>query len=135
MTEEGAGHREQGKKEKMDLIDRVRNVFAAADQMQTDKWVAYFTDDARFRFGNADPVFGRDAIRKAMAQFFSTIKSMHHDFAGIYEQDNIVIAEADVTFTRLDGKVVRIPATTIFRMQGDRVQDFRLYMDAAPIYA
>jgi limonene-1,2-epoxide hydrolase len=92
-------------------------------------------EDARFRFGNAEFVTGHDAIRLAMAQFFSMIKAMHHDFDGIYQQDNIVIAEAMVTFTRLDDKVVHVPATTIFRMQDDRVQDFRLYMDAAPILA
>lgn len=127
----------------MDLIDQVHRIFAAADQMNLDEWIAYFVDDARFRFGNAEPITGRAAIRSTMEQFFSTIKAMHHEFDGMYEQDNIVIAEANVTFTRLDDKVVYIPAVTIFRMQGDRsasalryrVQDFRLYMDAAPIFA
>lgn len=63
------------------------------------------------------------------------IKAMHHEFDGMYQQDEIVIAEATVTFTRLDNTVVYIPAATIFRMQGDRVQAFRLYMDAALLFA
>lgn len=119
----------------IDLIDQVRRIFAAADQMNLDQWIAYFVDDARFRFGNAEPITGHAAIRSTMAEFFSTIKAMHHEFKGMYEQNNVVIAEAEVTFTRLDDNVVYIPATTIFRMQGNRVQDFRLYMDAAPLFA
>jgi len=119
----------------MNLIDRIYQVFAAADQLNLDEWIVYFTKEAQFRFGNTAPVAGHDKIRQVMAQFFSTIQTMHHEFVGMYEQDNVVIAEAEVTFTRLDNKVVQIPAVTVFRMQGDLVEDFRLYMDAAPIYA
>ena len=117
------------------LIALVQRIFAAADQLHLDEWLTYFAEDARFRFGNAEFMTGREAIHLVMAQFFSVIKAMHHDFDGMYQQDNIVIAEAMVTFTRLDDNVVYIPATTIFRMQDDRVQDFRLYMDAAPLFA
>jgi limonene-1,2-epoxide hydrolase len=117
------------------LIDRVQRIFATADRLNLDEWIAYFVEDARFQFGNTKPITGHDAIRLTMTQFFSAIKAMHHDFDGMYQQDNIVIAEANVMFTRLDDKVVRIPAVTIFRMQGDLVQDFRLYMDATPIFA
>ncbi len=117
----------------MSLIDRVRCIFTAADQMRLDDWAAYFQEDAYFRFGNAAPLIGRDAIRAAMAQFFSTIQAMHHEFVGMYEQGNVVIAEAEVTFTRLNHSRVQIPATTIFRMQDDLVQDFRLYMDSTPL--
>jgi len=118
----------------MNLIDRIYQVFAAADQLNLDEWIVCFTKEAQFRFGNMAPVAGHDEIRQAMAQFFSTIQTMHHEFVGMYEQDNVVIAEAKVTFIRLDNKVVQIPAVTVFRMTGDLVQDFRLYMDAAPIY-
>ncbi len=119
----------------MNLIDRIYQVFAAADQLNLDEWIVYFTKEAQFRFDNTALVADHDKIRQAMAQFFSTIQTMHHEFVGMYEQDNVVIAEAEVTFICLDNKVVQIPAVTIFRMQGDLVQDFRLYMDAAPIYA
>jgi limonene-1,2-epoxide hydrolase len=117
------------------LIDRVHRIFATADRLNLDEWIAYFVEDARFQFGNTKPITGHDAILATMAQFFSSIKAMHHDFDGMYQQDNIVIAEANVKFTRLDDKVIHIPAATIFRMQGDLVQDFRLYMDATPIFA
>jgi hypothetical protein len=36
----------------------------------------------------------------------ATIQTMHHEFVGMYEQDNVVIAEAEVTFIRLDNKGV-----------------------------
>jgi limonene-1,2-epoxide hydrolase len=117
------------------LIDQVHRIFATADQLKLDEWIVYFVEDARFQFGNAKPITGHDAIRSTMAQFFSAIKAMHHDFDGMYQQDDVVIAEANVMFTRLDDKVVHIPAVTIFRMQGNLIQDFRLYMDVTPVFA
>lgn len=70
-----------------------------------------------------------------MVQFFSAIKAMPYTFDGMYQQDHIVITEAMVRFTRLDDKVVYVPATTTLRMQGNHVQDFHLYTDATPIFA
>lgn len=51
------------------LIDQVRRIFAAADQLHLDEWLAYFVEDARFRFGNDEDVTGHEAIRLTMAQF------------------------------------------------------------------
>jgi len=36
----------------MNLIDRIYQVFAAADQLNLDEWIVYFTKEAQFRFGN-----------------------------------------------------------------------------------
>jgi len=43
----------------MNLIDRIYQVFAAADQLNLDEWIVYFTKEAQFRFGNTAPVAGQ----------------------------------------------------------------------------
>jgi len=73
----------------MNLIDRIYQVCCLL-KLNLDEWIVYFTKEAQFRFGNTAPVAGHEKIRQAMAQFFSTIQTMHHEFVGMYE-DNVVL--------------------------------------------
>jgi ketosteroid isomerase-like protein len=118
----------------------IRAMFASAvDRMDPDELAGRFTEDGSFRFGNAEPVVGRRAIREAQAAFFSTIDGMRHDVQGIWsgkwEHGEVYSAEAEVTYTRKDGSEVKLPVTSTLRMKGDSVQDWRVFMDVSPLYA
>ena len=54
------------------------SLFAAIDARDADGFVEYLCEDGVFRFGNAEPVAGRAAIREAVAGFFSTIAGLEH---------------------------------------------------------
>ena len=54
----------------------VAPLFADIDAFDPDKFVAHLTPDGKFRFANADPVIGRDAVKEAVAGFFSTIDGL-----------------------------------------------------------
>ena len=43
----------------------VAPLFADIDAFDPDKFVAHLTPDGKFRFANADPVIGRDAVMNA----------------------------------------------------------------------
>ena len=45
----------------------VAQVFADIDSLNPDAFVAHLTEDVVFRFGNADPVTGRAAVREAVS--------------------------------------------------------------------
>ena len=45
------------------------------------------------------------------------------------------IVEADVTYTRLDGSTVTVPVVTIYRSRGGRIDDYRVFIDLAPVFA
>jgi len=65
----------------VNLIDRIYQVFAAADQLNLDEWIVYFTKEAQFRFGNTAPVAGHEKIVRQWRSS-STIQTMHHEFVG-----------------------------------------------------
>jgi hypothetical protein len=109
--------------------------FRTVDSMNVDAYLAFHTEDVRFRFGNAEPALGTAALRSGVSHFWSLIKGLRHDFAGLWELDDAVIAESLVTYTRLDGREVVVPATTILRRRGDKVHDVRIYIDLAPLFA
>jgi ketosteroid isomerase-like protein len=113
----------------------IARAFADIDSMDPDKFVALLTPDVRFRFGNADPVVGRDAVRAAVAGFFATIDGMTHHIKNVWEVGDTVIAQIDVEYLRQDGKSVVTPNADILLYDGDLVRDWQIYIDVSPVYA
>jgi ketosteroid isomerase-like protein len=118
----------------------VAQLFATIDAMDTDAFVAFFADDAVFRFGNADPAQGRAAIRETLAGFFGAIGGLRHVVTGIWrgewERGPVISVETAVTYTRADGsRTPTLPATSTLRMNGELIQDYRIFVDATPLFS
>ncbi len=110
-------------------------IFADIDAFDPDKFVAHLTPDAKFRFGNADPVTGRPAVKEGVAGFFSTIDGLTHHILNVYESGDTVIVQIDVEYRRKDGKSVTVPNADILVFDGDLVSDWQIYIDVAPVFA
>ncbi len=110
-------------------------VFADIDAFDPDKFVAHLTPDVTFRFGNADPVTGRAAVKETVAGFFSTIDGLTHHIMNVWEIDDTVVAQIDVEYRRKDGKTVTVPNADILVYDGDLVRDWQIYIDMAPLFA
>ena len=110
-------------------------LFKTIDQMDPDEFAEFVTEDGTFAFGNAEIVTGRPAIRDAVAAFYSTIKALHHEIGQTWEGDDTLVTEARVTYTRHDGSAITLPFVNVFRLRGDLVRDYRIYIDIAPLYA
>lgn len=113
----------------------VNQMFSSIDAMDSEKFVSFLTDDASFRFGNADAVSGKANIKKAVADFFGTIGGLHHDILKVWEEPGTVLTELKVTYTRKDGKKVGVPCVNVFEMQGPKIRDYKIFIDIAPVYA
>lgn len=112
-----------------------KTTFADIDTLDPDRFVAHLTEDVVFRFGNGDPLVGRNAVRDAVAGFFTSITGMRHDLLALHEDGDVVVVRADVSYTRQDGGVVVIPNADILTYQGSLVRDWQIYIDLAPVYA
>jgi hypothetical protein len=112
------------------------NMFADIDRMDADAWAGYLAEDAVMRFGNADPVHGRQACRDALQTFYDTIGGLRHDVVEQWQQGGATIVEADVTYTLKDGREVTVPVVTIYRAnEADVIADYRVFIDLAPVFA
>jgi ketosteroid isomerase-like protein len=110
-------------------------IFADIDAFDPDKFVAHLTPNAKFRFANADPVTGREAVKEAVTGFFSSIDGLTHHILNVYESGETVIAQIDVEYRRKDGKSVTVPNADILVFDGDLVRDWQIYIDVTPVYA
>src|ERR1700689_5206344 len=111
----------------------VAPLFADIDAFDPDKFVAHLTPDAKFRVANADPVAGRDAVKEAVAGFFSTIDALTHHILNSWDFGDTTIVQIDVEYRRKDGKTVITPNADILIFRGDLVSDWQIYIDVTPV--
>ena len=117
------------------MSDWIRNYFRTVDEMDLEAYLALHTDDVRFRFANAPTTTGKEAIREGLTQFWGSIAGLRHDIVQMWDTGDVGINEAVTVYTRKDGSQVGIPVTTILRRRGILVEDIRIYMDLAPLFA
>lgn len=113
----------------------IPKIFKAVDQMDAAGFASHFSDDGVFTFGNWPTVKGRDEITASVEQFFTSIKALEHRVIDSWTADGVEIAEVAVTYTRHDDSFVDLTAACIFRVDGDLISDYRIYMDISPLYA
>jgi ketosteroid isomerase-like protein len=116
-------------------VNLIRGVFAALDAKDSAAVTAAMTDDVRMRLGNADVVEGKANFRTASEAFVASIAAISHEITSMWSVDDVVIAEMDVHYERLDGGNVTLPCCNVFRVRDGVVCDYRVYLDIAPVYA
>jgi ketosteroid isomerase-like protein len=117
------------------MTEPFRELFAAIDSEDSDAFVAFLTDDAVFRYGSWEPVVGRENVRLAVAGFFQTIKALRHNVLNTWQVGDVIFSQGEVTYTRLDEKQVTVPFLNLFKMQGDLIQEYSIYIDPTPLFA
>jgi ketosteroid isomerase-like protein len=110
-------------------------LFADIDSMDPERFVAHLADDVTMRFGNAEPIRGRDEVRDGWAAFCKELKGVRHELVGRWKVDAATIVEAKVTYTRRDDSQVTVPVVTIYREREGQINDYRIYIDLAPLFA
>ena len=117
-----------------ETVDWIERQYETVDGMDMDGFLSFMAEEAQLRFGNNEPASGHDQIRGAIGEFWESIEDLHHEFTGIWEQDDVVVLEASIRYTKLDGEAVYIPVTTIIERDGETVTASRIYGDMAPLY-
>jgi ketosteroid isomerase-like protein len=118
----------------------VIDLFRAIDAMDVSTLAKAFAEDGTFRFGNTERAVGRQQVEQAMSGFFSMIGGLSHEIIGVWsgrwEAGEVKIVEVEATYTRKDGsRTEALPATTIVRMEDDRIKDYRIFADVSPLFA
>ena len=103
--------------------------------MEPEAFTRHLSDDVRFTFGNSETVVGRDEVRDVWAGFCDGIAGVSHEVIEQFEQGSATIVESTVTYTRKDNSTISLPVVTIYRGDGDLIEDYRIFMDVAPLFA
>jgi ketosteroid isomerase-like protein len=109
-------------------------VFATIDAGDAAGFVEFLTPDAQFRFGNAPAISGTAAIRAAVSGFFAAIGSSRCELLGTWRGPMTAVCEGEVTYTRHDGSVLRVPFVNVFDLRGERIAAYRIYIDNSALF-
>jgi ketosteroid isomerase-like protein len=109
-------------------------LFRDIDAKDVKAFAAYLTEDALFRFGNAPPVRGKEAVRDAVAAFFASVKALGHAVHGSWAHPDAVVMHGEVTYTRHDGSRLAVPFANVLKMEGSSIQEYHVFADASELY-
>lgn len=110
-------------------------LYKAVDSMDTKRFAEFLAPDAEFAFGNSPPVKGREAIAAYSGAFLAMIAGIRHEILDVWSSGDALFLRQLVTYTRKDGKQVQLPAANILLLKDGLIQDYRIYMDVAPVFA
>ncbi len=120
----------------MEMPPVVRDVFRAVDAKDAGRFASCLTEDAVFRYANAPVVNGAEGARQAVDQFFAAVKSLRHELLQVWTQGEMVFCKGEVRYERLDGSPAGpFPFFNLFRMRGDRIAEYLIYVDISPLFA
>lgn len=124
---------------KTEIIRSLFGIFEAGPENPievSNKFITFLAEDAEFRLGNSDTIVARKNICISLVAFCQQVKSIYHDIKHVWEPEkNVVLLEMEVTYHRLDGKIVTLPVMDLFRFNNDLIQELRIFMDINPLLA
>jgi ketosteroid isomerase-like protein len=113
-----------------------KTVFGAVDEQDLLRLGGLMAEDVRFVMGNGEPLVGEEAVLAGNAVFFTMVKGLRHALLHEWAVGGVTIAETEVTYLRLDGKEVSVPAVTIWEVdEAGLITDLRVFIDQAPLFA
>ena len=119
----------------MNPSDRIREILGTFDAKDVSAFAALMADDVRLRLGNAAMVEGKTAFVDAVKAFVGSVADFRHEIINVWSDQDMLIAELNVHYTRLDGATVTLPCCNVFRIGDGLISEYRSYIDATPVYA
>ncbi|MFJ3681332.1 nuclear transport factor 2 family protein [Pseudomonas sp. NPDC090208] len=114
----------------------MKDMFDCVDCKDVEGFLSYLADDVVFRFGNAQPMRGKQAVREGVLHFNSQIVSLEHVLNGVWTHEHTTILEFDSYYTRHDEMVVGVPCVVVLRFNPQRrISDYRINIDLSPVFA
>ena len=116
-------------------FDYVLEVYEAVDSKDEQRLARFLTENCTFVYANSDPVVGRANVAEASKKFIALIAGIKHQLLDVWALDDVIVSRLEVTYTRKDGSTLTVPAVTIWRMRDGQIDDYRIYIDIAPLFA
>lgn len=114
------------------LID---NLFAAIDRKDAAGFAGLLDADASFRFGNSEPVSGRDTITAVVAGFFSALQALSHRLEDRWILPDAAIVTGRVTYTRHDGSSLEVPFANVLKLRDGHIRRYLIFVDNSALFA
>ncbi|MFP3501650.1 nuclear transport factor 2 family protein [Burkholderia sp. SIMBA_062] len=111
------------------------SLYEVCDSMDEQRFASFLTEDCRFVYANSEPVVGRNEAAAYVAGFMALIAGIKHNLVEVWQCDDVIVSRMNVTYTRKDQTKLTVPAMTVWRMRGQLVAEYLIYVDVSPLFA
>ena len=110
-------------------IEMVQQMEAAAFTGDWERFKSFLADDAYYRVGNTTEVRGRQAIVDYLIRLLANNLAINDlQIRAAWESENEVILELNMKGVRIrDNRNVAYPCVDVYRFEGDKIRDWRVY--------
>ena len=110
-------------------IELVQQMEAAAFTGDWELFKSFLTHDAYYRVGNTAEVRGRQAIVDYLMRLLANNLAINDlQIRAAWETENEVILELNMKGLRIrDNRNVSYPCVDVYRFEGDKIRDWRVY--------
>ncbi|WP_244887744.1 nuclear transport factor 2 family protein [Anabaena cylindrica] len=116
------------------LLQRIGKMYEALHAENWEEFKTFFTPDLLYKVGANEPVIGPDACCNLLQHIYKVLKLTTHNSRGTWVVDNTVILEMDANYVnKMDKRFVQVPCTDIYRFDGDRIYEWRVYPDPSQL--
>jgi hypothetical protein len=110
----------------------VRAMCAAADAGDGPAFASYFSQTARFRFGNNEPIEGRTAIAKSTEATVDAVWPVRHRVDQVARLGRQLFCRFTIQATKPDGTELALPCVTVIELEDGLITDYAVHMDISP---
>jgi ketosteroid isomerase-like protein len=122
------------KSSQQDSGEWLRKLFAAIDDKDVLRFLAFLADDARFRFGNLPPCEGKQAVGAAVGAFFDAIDACRHELESSWAHADSIVCHGRVTYTRHDGSRLTVPFANVLMLRNGLIGDYLIFADTSALF-
>jgi hypothetical protein len=112
----------------------ILRLFKSIDEADVETFLSFLDIHANFKFANLPVVSGQKNIGAFLDGFFKSIKSLKHKNLEIYELEGIRFVNGNVTYTRHDGSTLSVDYSNTFKLRGDKIMDYLIFVDNSELY-
>lgn len=106
----------------------IEQLLRAVDELDVDAALALMAPDVRFLAVDGRRGEGREAVRKLVTDFISTLRSTSHQITAQWHQDSVWIAEVEGAYELQDYLQLKaLPRAFVLRVGPDGITDLRAY--------
>ncbi|NJO25303.1 MAG: hypothetical protein HC867_05255 [Bacteroidia bacterium] len=114
----------------------VKEKYLAIDSKNLDGFAKHLDESCTLQFGNNPIVNSKADVLIGIAAFWQSVAGLNHHFINLIGTDTLLALEALIQYTRINGKVVKIPCVTIIeRNEKALATSIRIFLDTTPVYA
>jgi len=111
----------------------IQAVIRSAETLNPAHFLSTLTDEATLRIGSNVVVRGLSNIKKSTDDFFSMLSEIRHRVHTVGDTADTIFYEGEVTYTLKSGKAVTLPYCNALHLKDGLIEDFRMYIDRAPL--